>query len=298
MKIGFIGAGKVGCSLGKYLSLGGLEIVGYQSRSFASAREAAAWTGSRAFAEPLELLKEADLLFLSVPDGAISTVWLSLHALEADIQGKIFAHLSGSLSSALFEGAQERGAEAVSLHPLMAVPDRRSHELLAGAVFTVEGSAAGASRIASKLAALGNSVFPLPREAKTLYHCAASFVSNFAVALAHVGGSLFDRLGLGAARPALFGLMLANAKSVAALGPVQALTGPVERGDADTVRAHLEALSGSEKEIYRLLAQRLVEIARAKRPETDYAPLAELLLGPPLPPGDEVSMGNGRPGKK
>ena len=75
MRAGFIGAGKVGFTLGKYLAMHGIEISGYYSRTPASAKEAAEFTQSRYYTSIEEITKDSDTLFLTVPDGAIGEIW-------------------------------------------------------------------------------------------------------------------------------------------------------------------------------------------------------------------------------
>jgi predicted short-subunit dehydrogenase-like oxidoreductase (DUF2520 family) len=276
MNIGFIGAGKAGFCLGQYLAEKGQALVGYASRSPGPAQEAASLTGSAYFPDPMALIKAADLIFLTVPDGLIESVWLSLA--DGPVAGKIFAHCSGSLSSEAFVGIESKGAQGISLHPLMAIPDKlRSHKLLAETFFAIEGPEPALSRVLGLVASLGNEVRPLDKAKKPLYHCAAAFVSNFSVALAFAGAEMLESCGLGEAQGALFRLMLSNARSIGEYGPVAALTGPVERGDAGTVAGHLAVLSGEDRELYRLLAKKLLKVAALKRPERDYASLAALL---------------------
>ncbi len=92
MKIGFIGAGKVGVSLGKYFSENGMEISGYISRTERSAREAAEFTGSELFLSPEQLIIGSDAVFLTVTDGAIKDTYLSLP--KELLKGKQLCHCS------------------------------------------------------------------------------------------------------------------------------------------------------------------------------------------------------------
>ena len=281
MNIGFLGAGKVGFSLGKYLSDKGVPVVGYASRQEASAHKAASFTGSRTFAVPEDLIRQSDCLVLTVPDDAIGTVWRDIA--QADITGKIFCHCSGSLSSEIFVGIEERGASGCSLHPLMAIPDiHHSHTLLEGAVFTLEGMPAACEDLYSLVSGLGNAVYLLDKSKKAQYHCAAVFVSNFSTALAYVGAQLFRSCGLEQASGPLFQLMANNARSVGEYGVVHALTGPAERGDAHTIAQHLSCLSAEDRQLYCLLTRKLVEIASIKHPDRDFAPVLQTL-------GDNVS---------
>jgi predicted short-subunit dehydrogenase-like oxidoreductase (DUF2520 family) len=278
MRVGFIGAGKVGFSLGKYLALGAASLSGYHSRTMASAEEAARFTGSRAFFRPGDLVAASDIVFLTVPDYALGGLWAELRFLG--ISGRVLCHTSGSLSSGVFEGIAGTGAEGASLHPLMALPDKlSSHALLRDAIFTLEGGPKAVGAVGGLMRPFGNSVLPIDPSAKVPYHAAASIVSNFSVALARAGAGILSGCGLSEAAPGLWGLMLANARSIQRLGPVGALTGPVERGDLGTVAAHLGALSGEDRELYLFLARRLVAVAKEKHPGRDYGPMLGLLGG-------------------
>jgi predicted short-subunit dehydrogenase-like oxidoreductase (DUF2520 family) len=276
-RIGFIGAGKVGFSLGRLMFARGMELSGYASCSYASAEEAAGYTGSRAYQGRDALVAASDVVFVTVPDDAIRAVWLEVSA-GGGLSGKLFCHTSGLLASDVFEGARELGASAASLHPLMAVPDRlESWTLLADALYAAEGDPDALLKVGAICDALGVRYGVVAKEGKALYHCAASMVSNCAVALAYMGESAFAALGLADSVPGLWGLMVRNTASVAARGPAAALTGPVERADSGTVRAHLSALSGDDRELYRRLCQKLVELSRVKHPGRDYGPLLAVL---------------------
>ena len=90
MRAGFIGAGKVGFTLGKYLAMHGIEISGYYSRTPASAKEAAEFTQSRYYTSIEEITKDSDTLFLTVPDGTIGEIWDDMRNLP--IKNKNICH--------------------------------------------------------------------------------------------------------------------------------------------------------------------------------------------------------------
>ena len=100
MNIGFIGAGKVGFSLGKYLTERNVRVTGYYSRNPDSSREAADFTNTRQYMNLRHLVEDSDVLFVAIPDSAIAPMWEQLKMLP--IQNKIISHFSGSLSSAVF----------------------------------------------------------------------------------------------------------------------------------------------------------------------------------------------------
>lgn len=277
MKIGFIGAGKVGSSLGKYFSDSGT-VMGYSSRSAQSARFAAEFTSSKFYDSAAALVNECDVIFITTPDDIIHQVWEELKKLP--LSGKTVCHCSGSLSSSVFSGIEQTGAYGLSVHPLQAISDREnSVHLLRDCVFTVEGDERMIGRIKAFLEGFGNVVKTISAKDKTLYHAAAVFVSNLPIALTQIGTDILKRCGFDdeSARKALAPLIVGSANNAAKKGAVRALTGPVERGDAETVAAHLSAMNENEREIYSLLTNKLVEIASEKNPTRDYTKLVKIL---------------------
>ena len=280
MKIGFIGAGKVGVSLGKYFKDFGENISGYYSKSYSSALFASEFTNTSAFSQLCEVLKESDMILITVPDSQIKTVWENIKKCGCDLTGKIICHTSGSVSSGIFDGARDTGAYAFSVHPLQAISDKtNSVSLLKGAVFTIEGSKEKIQFVSSFIKKFGNTVSVIDEKDKTLYHAAAVFVSNLPAALCDMGEKMLIRCGFERenARKALAPLIEGAAKNIAEKGAVNALTGPVERGDCETVLNHLKVLDGKEKSIYLDLTDILISVAEEKNPERDYTELKNLI---------------------
>lgn len=143
LNIGFIGAGKVGCSLGKYFADGGLQVKGYYSRTSEKTQEAARFTDSEVFADEKSLTDACDVIFLTVPDGRITSVWNDLKRFE--LNGKLICHCSGAMSSRdAFPGIEKTGAFGYSIHPLFAVSDRfNAYRELTDVFFTLEGGERG-----------------------------------------------------------------------------------------------------------------------------------------------------------
>lgn len=271
MRAGFIGAGKVGFSLGRYLADGGITVTGYYSRNSVSAKEAAHFTGTDHYEDLVSITEDSDTLFITVPDGAIADVWQQLRDLP--IKDKNICHCSGSISSTVFFDAEDKGAYACSVHPIYAVSDRYvSWKGLSDAVFSVEGSPQCRDMMKNMLESLGNEAVVIDGSRKALYHCAAVMVSNHMAALADTGIKMLEECGFSreTASRALAPLMTGNAQAIASQGPEKALTGPVERGDCVTVRKHLGVLEGQTKELYRLLSDILVDIAERKHPDRNY----------------------------
>ena len=278
MKIGFIGAGKAGFSLGKYLTERGIEITGYYNHHPESANEAALFTGTRAYDSKDQLMADSDMLFLTVPDRAILPVWEEIKSLG--IQNKIICHISGAHSSELFSGIRELGAFGYSIHPLFAFHDRyTAYKGLSGTFFTIEGDPARLDQVKSLLNCMGNRYAVIKTDSKTKYHAAAAVVSNLYVGLSAMGLEMLQECGFSPeeAQEALAPLIRNNAENIASAGPVQALTGPIERNDTGTVQDHLACMSEAQKKVYRVLSEEDVKEAKAKNPDRDYTKMEEIL---------------------
>lgn len=279
MKIGYIGAGKVGFSLGKYFGLHGAVTGGYYSRNPLSARKAADFTSSRQYNSLDEILSDNDVLFLTVPDGEILPVWNCLKILPC-VKNKIICHCSGALSSDIFSDAEELSVFGFSVHPIFAFHSKtESYKKLSDAVFTVEGSPEKTDEIVSLISGMGNTVRVISRQAKTKYHAAAVMASNHMTALVHTAVGLLCECGFSEeeALSALIPLMSGNLSNIAETGTVNALTGPIERNDTQTVQKHLQCLESKQEVLYRELSLVLADMARAKHPDRNYDEIEGLL---------------------
>ncbi len=269
VRIAFIGAGKVGCSLARYLGENGAaELAGFFSRDAASAADAAAFAGGVAFGSAVEAAQAADLVFITTPDGAIATVADELAAVAqqagAELGGKVVAHCSGALGADALAPLQEAGAAVASCHPLYAVSSRFDcWRELARAWFTLEGDDTAVELLEALLSSCGNHVARIPADQKTRYHAAAVMASNLVVGLYDMAASELATCGFAPAdaEAALAPLFLGNAEHIAADGVAASLTGPAARGDTATIDAHLSCLCGDTKQVYQLLTRVLYSIA-------------------------------------
>lgn len=277
MKIGFIGAGRVGCSMGKYLSGHGISISGYYSRSKEAAAWAAAFTGSECYEEMRECVQQSDILCLSVPDDAIEEVWREVRAYK--LTDKIICHFSGLLTSEIFVNLRLKGAYGASLHPMFAFNDKeRTFEQLEGVGFTIEGDRKGLQMLRGILEEAGNPVIEIEARKKATYHAAASLLSNHVAAVLACGYELLEQAGFDEVQARAFSkeLVIGNVSHIVEQGPVAALTGPIERNDVGTVQKHLQVLDEEQRKLYRLLGERLTEMAGCKHTERDYTTMREL----------------------
>ncbi|OZG55405.1 hypothetical protein BTIS_2189 [Bifidobacterium tissieri] len=284
MKIGFIGAGKVGCAMGAHLRRSALVTVsGYYNRPSDAAETAANALDVDEFTSLADIVEHSDMLLVTVPDDAIASVWRELRELPGNpISGMAVGHCSGCLSSRVFDGSAELGVSAFSMHPMQAVSERfpaDGRDQLDGAFFALEGDPRCTEMLGQLLGSLGNRSRVIDAAAKTRYHAAAAMASNLPIALWNAAVETLRSCGFteSDAREALRAMIVHNAESFCERGAKSALTGPVERADVGTVRAHLESLSPEARALYEPLSRALLSIAAAKNPNRDYAALRDLL---------------------
>ncbi len=285
MKIGIIGAGRVGCSIGKYLTEQGKTVIGYYSQTYENAAQAAKFTSTDCFRSMEELVALSDTLFIATPDGQVGAVWDCMKAMSMD--GRIVCHFSGSLSSDVFTGVDEKKAYGASLHPMLAFRNKfSSYKQLKECFFTLEGHPFAVRQLEKLLEETGNPYCRIWAEDKAKYHCAASVLSNDVLALLDMGFALLGRCGFTQeeAVQAASALVRGNVENVLEHGTLSSMTGPVLRGDVSTVEKHLKALDGEEREIYRLLGKRLLRMAQSRqegdgppRLKRGYAQIGRLL---------------------
>ncbi len=288
MKIGMIGAGKVGCSMGKYMVEQGLSVAGYFSRRMESSEEAGTFTGTKAFGTLESVIQESDMLCIAVPDDAILDVWQEMQKVSHLLTGKIVCHFSGSISSAVFSNIEETGAYACSLHPMSAFSDKfTSYQQLHQVMFTMEGDGKATQVVGDLFRGMGNPVLTILPEKKALYHCSASLLSNFMVGLYDMGLQLLCDCGLSEeeARLLTTPLIENNVQAMLSQGTEKALTGPIERGDVGTVMKHLDALAcqnATAKNVYEELGTYVLQVAQRKNPQRKYEEMEQIFVHPDI----------------
>jgi len=266
-KLGFIGPGTVGTSLASALADVGYTIAAVSGRDGERlARAVEKIPGARSAATNQEVVDAADLIFLTVPDGAIRPVAECLTSLE----GKAVVHCSGADSLAALQAVAAQGASVGSFHPLQTFASvEQALRNLPGSTFAVEASAPTLEKVLFTMArALGGTPLPL-RGKKALYHASAVIACNYLVTLLDMAAGLWTALGLTKADglKALLPLVRGTIENLEAVGLPNALTGPVARGDVGTVDRNLAALEETAPDVARLyieLARRTIPVARAK----------------------------------
>lgn len=278
IKFGFIGAGKVGFSLGKYLKENNINISGYYSKSQHSAKEAAIFTNTQQYNNLEDLIKNSDAIFITTPDNQIADVWNEIK--ELPIKEKLICHCSGSISSEVFSNINNHGAYGYSIHPMFAISDKyNSYKDLSKAFITIEGHKKYIEYFKVLFSSFDNSVAIINKDNKTLYHAAAVTVSNLVLGLINNGINYLEQCGFTKemAIKALYPLIEFNLKNIREKGIINSLTGPIERGDLSTVINHLNVLNEEDKDLYKLLSKNILKIAKIKNSERDYKSLEEYL---------------------
>ena len=278
IKFGFIGAGKVGFSLGKYLKENNIDVSGYYSKSQHSSKEAAIFTNTRQYNNLEDLIKNSDAIFITTPDNQIADVWNEVKKLP--IKEKLICHCSGSISSEVFSNINNHGAYGYSIHPMFAISDKyNSYKDLSQAFITIEGHEKHLENLKRLFLHLGNDVAIINKKNKILYHAASVTVSNLVLGLINNGVNYLEECGFTKemAIKALYPLIENNLRNIKERGAVNSLTGPIERGDLSTVINHLNVIREEDKELYRLLSKNILKIAKVKNQDRNYKNLEEYL---------------------
>ena len=270
MRIGIIGAGKVGGALCKSLREVGVTVIGLTAGTEADTLAAAEKFQVKGFASNEELAVNCDVLFLTVPDrlvgevaGELAQAFRNKNDVQT-LQGKTFFHCSGSLGLDELQPLTELGAEIGSLHPLQSFAS--ADVSFQGIYMAVDGMPNAQQTGQAIAELLGAQIFVVPAAERKAYHAAACFASNYVVAAMAVAQELMSKwtptpeAGL-AALLALFDGTARNLHQSKLAR--EALTGPIARGDINTVKAHLAVLPPKIAEVYKALGKETICLARA-----------------------------------
>lgn len=233
MKIAIVGRGRVGRGL--FAALGGKD----GPAQLISGR-----------APPPPALADADAVVLAVPDDAIAET--AARIASAIRPGAAVVHCAGARDASELDACKRAGADVGVMHPMVSFPSTKKPPSLAAAALVASGGrrAIAAARF---IAARTGATLVIADVHGPAYHAAAALAANGSAALATVSVSVLERLGMKRrdAQRAIAGLLRTVADNVARIGVPEALTGPVRRGDAETVRGHLEALGHLDAEALR-----------------------------------------------
>lgn len=288
MTIGMIGTGRMAQALGGYLKDRSYSLRYIWGRDKEKTQKACEHLLLENCDALEALVAKSDILLLAVTDDSIRTVAEEVAACGVPLRNKWVGHFSGSLSLDVLASLAEKGAQTFSLHPLQTLPSAEAgRAALASAVFAVEAGEAFREALEAWLAPCGNTVVPVKPGGKGIYHLGACLASNYVMTLYRLAEEALVEAGIPApiAGKALVPLMESTLENYKVMGPAQGLTGPVARGDAGTLRLHLESLQAAgwnEREpLIRALGREALHIAResGSLSEDKAAVMAQLLKG-------------------
>lgn len=274
-RLGIIGTGRVGQTLGIAAYEAGYHLTAVYNHTPASARALAARTKAKAVGKLPQVIAQADLVLIAVPDDTIA---------EIDKAGAQFwragmgvVHHSGLHPASVLEHAAAAGALIGTMHPLQSISDPHTGpERLTGAYFGLSGHPQLLSILQTLVLELGGHPLTIPDEAKPRYHAAAVFASNYLVTCFAQAVQLFNELGIDSdeAVQALLPLARGAVSNLQQPGLPDALTGPLSRGDVGTILTHQVALARhcpQRLPLYQALARASLDLVAAQdrlSPET------------------------------
>jgi predicted short-subunit dehydrogenase-like oxidoreductase (DUF2520 family) len=278
LTLNIIGAGHVGRVLGKLFAASGVfEVQDVLTRSAASARDAAGFIGAGRAVARIAELRPAAAWLLAVGDDQIASVCAAL-ASEQALDGALVFHCSGARSAAELQSAARAGALTASVHPVRSFADPAGVVADFGGTFCgVEGDARALALLQPALDAIGARTVAIDAAAKAVYHAASVFASNYLVTVLDAALRAYQAAGIAepVARELARPLAMETLANVFRLGPETALSGPVARGDFDTVerqRAAVAAWDAPTGRLYAELAEASAALARRKHSRTDSEP--------------------------
>lgn len=282
-RLALLGCGKAGLSLSLALKTAGWEVAGCLCITSKSAEQGAQWLACQILHSVGEV-PPGVVIVLGVPEGAFTEVDRRIAVEDQHLEGRVILHLSGALPSRALEICRLRGASVGSFHPIMTLPDPLTGaRRLRGATFAIEGRPAAVEVMRAMAQSLAGKSFILSPRGKTLYHAAAVMASNHVLTLLADSQDMLVKAGVdpASAHEAFHQLVDGTVENFYAGGAVAAITGPVERGDARTVKNHLQALKRwpQVRERYRVLALGALDLSRRRNPDRTeaYDALAKLL---------------------
>ncbi|MFZ3367790.1 MAG: Rossmann-like and DUF2520 domain-containing protein [Candidatus Sulfotelmatobacter sp.] len=280
-RVAIVGAGNLASALAVALHGAGYGIDQIISRdqaaSFRRARRLAGQVGASAVAAARAQIR-ADIVWFCVPDGAIAGAAEALKA-AADWSGKVAVHSSGALTSDELADLQRRGAAVASVHPFMTFV-RGSRPRLVGVPFAIEGDAV-AVRMARRIVKnLDGCAYSIRNEDKAAYHTWGTFASPLLTALLVTSEHVAAAAGVKrkAAKQRMLPILKQTLANYVAFDAAGAFSGPLIRGDVDTVKRHLRTLRGVPvaQDVYVSLARAALAYLPGKNKETIETALKSL----------------------
>jgi predicted short-subunit dehydrogenase-like oxidoreductase (DUF2520 family) len=284
--IALIGAGRLGTSLITALSKKGYQIAGVADADPQAAQSAGqAVNCGLVTGDPAAAAREAGFVIIAVPDSQIKLVAEGLAAKQAFKKGQVFCHTSGYLPSAVLVSLKLFGAYTISMHPFVSISSKDQSQRLAGAYYALEGDAVGLEAAREMVQALDGFSFSLRAQDKPLYHAASAMASNLALAMMLSAGKMLEKAGVDreSSEQMITAMLERLAGNVSQEGLEASVTGPIARGDRDTVAGHLQALRIADSalaQVYGILGTRLLDVLSPGKEPKNRTELEKTLREP------------------
>lgn len=289
--IGVIGAGRVGAVLGAALRAEGHALTGAYAVSDASRERAAELLPGVPLLDVPALVERSEMLLLAVPDDQLGPLASGIAATGLAPGGQLVVHTSGRYGTDVLAPLARAGAATLAIHPAMTFTGTRTDlPRLVGCPMGITASEEFLPVAAALVVEMGGEAVVIAEGDRPLYHASLAHAANHLVVLVDQSRRALARLGIEDPGAYLRPLLEAALEESLQRGR-GALTGPVVRGDAGTVAAHLDALAdldaaaplepGDVSDTYRALA--LAALARARLPEGDRETIRTLLEAAPPP---------------
>jgi predicted short-subunit dehydrogenase-like oxidoreductase (DUF2520 family) len=247
-RVGVVGAGRVGAVLAAALQAAGHDVVAVAGESAASRTRIETLLPGVHVDKPSAVSRACDLLLLTVPDDMLGNVVAMLSASGAIRPGQRVVHTSGKHGLAVLRPAADRGAEVLAMHPAMTFTGTDVDlARLPGCVYGVTATAATEQLARDLVADLGGSIVWVAEDRRALYHAGLAHGANHLVTLVAQAMDLLRASGAEDPAGTLRPLLTAALDNALSYGSA-ALTGPIVRGDVETVRAHLADIAVSAPE--------------------------------------------------
>jgi predicted short-subunit dehydrogenase-like oxidoreductase (DUF2520 family) len=268
--LNIVGAGHVGRALGRLFAARGVFAVqDVLTRAKASAQAAVDFIGAGRAVDGIAAMRPAAVWMLAVSDDRIAGVAQQL-ATQCDVRGVVVFHCSGAKASAELASLRAAGAFVASVHPVRSFADpQQVADAFDGTFCGVEGDAGALALLNPAFAAIGARTVAIDAAAKTVYHAASVFASNYLVTVLDAALRAYQAAGIPAdvARELARPLAAETLSNVFRLGPETALSGPIARGDAATVarqQAAIDAWHPPTGALYEALASATWDLARRR----------------------------------
>jgi len=267
LRVSFIGAGTVGTALAVLLNRKGYKVTSiYDLNNSAAEKLAAQIKGCRAAKSSQSATDDAELTFITTPDSAIAKV-----ATEVKWrQGRNVVHCSGADSTDILESAGKTGAMVGCFHPLQTFAGAlQAMENIPGSTFALEAEGPLLATLKKMAEDLGGNWIQLKSSDKAAYHAAAVIASNYMVTLVKMSTDLWKTFSIPSdqAVKALLPLIRGTLHNIETIGLPGCLTGPIARGDKDTVVKHIKTIKEKTPDLlsaYKALGLQTIPIATAK----------------------------------